>query len=104
MNYRFMMQAEEELNEATDWYNAQREGLGNEFKEQVREAIQRICRKPESSTLLEENVRLHRVARFPYGIVYHTTDQAIEIVAVMHLRRRPDYWHRRLDPPNTEDT
>jgi hypothetical protein len=32
------------------------------------------------------------IHRFPYAILYEDQPQAILIIAVMHLRRHPNYW------------
>jgi len=34
--------------------------------------------------------------RFPYGIIYQIRDNTILIVAVWHLKRRPQTWQFRL--------
>jgi hypothetical protein len=34
--------------------------------------------------------------QFPYGVAYHEVETGcLEIVAVMHLHREPDYWRGR---------
>ena len=34
--------------------------------------------------------------QFPYGLVYHQPEPDwVEVVAVMHLHREPDYWRHR---------
>jgi plasmid stabilization system protein ParE len=33
--------------------------------------------------------------RFPYYLIYRERDGAVEVVAVMHARRHPGYWHHR---------
>jgi plasmid stabilization system protein ParE len=34
--------------------------------------------------------------RLPYGIVYRLREETVEIVAVMHLSREPQYWVSRI--------
>jgi len=36
------------------------------------------------------------VHRFPFGILYRIAGDEIQIVAIMHLRRKPGYWTKRL--------
>jgi|SRR5579872_2457094 len=35
--------------------------------------------------------------RFPYLVVFRETTSGIEIIAVVHGRRRPGYWRDRLE-------
>jgi hypothetical protein len=35
-------------------------------------------------------------ARFPFGVVYEIESENISVIAIMHLRRRPGYWKRRV--------
>jgi hypothetical protein len=34
--------------------------------------------------------------RFPYGVVYAIRNDEIYLIAVMHLKRRPFYWKKRI--------
>jgi toxin ParE1/3/4 len=48
--------------------------------------------------LFHPDAEIRRVLanRFPYGIPYAPRPNTIYILAVMHLKRRPDYWRDRL--------
>jgi len=35
------------------------------------------------------------VRRFPYHIVYFIKQTQVIVVAIAHLKRRPNYWHGR---------
>ncbi len=96
MNLIFLEPAQEELQEAIGFYNERKEGLGNEFAEEVEQAIQRICLLPGAWTRLSKKVRRCRTNRFPYGVVYHQKGEELFILAVMHLSRKPNYWKNRL--------
>lgn len=96
MNVITLDAAEKELQEAVNHYNEQRDGLGDEFADEVERTVRRICDNPGAWTRLSESVRRCRTERFPYGLVYQRVDDIIYIIAVMHLRRRPGYWRDRL--------
>ena len=96
MNYYFLEPAKEELEEAIAYYEQQREGLGEQFAEEVSKAIERILNHPQAWSQLSANIRRCRTKRFPYGIVYGVRGEDIIIVAVMHLHRKPRYWEDRL--------
>jgi hypothetical protein len=34
--------------------------------------------------------------RFPFAVVYEIESHNISVIAIMHLRRRPGYWKRRV--------
>src|SRR5262249_38342912 len=97
MNLIFLEAARDELDEAAAYYEKQREGLGEQFAEEVENTLQRILHHPQVWTKLAENTRRCRTNRFPYGVVYQVRGEDIVVVAVMHLRRKPGYWKDRLD-------
>ena len=70
MNVQFLEPAQAEFTEAVSYYNAQTEGLGFEFSEEVRAAIVRIIEYPEAWSLVSKRTRRCRTQRFPYGIIY----------------------------------
>lgn len=94
MMIRFLDEAEAELAEVIDWYNAQTEGLGDEFIREFDATVRRIVANPEAYASLEEGVRRALVKRFPYGAIYgyDSNKQVVAIVAVAHLHREPGYW------------
>jgi len=44
---------------------------------------------------MEHDVRRCLVNRFPFGVLYSVEPTSIFVIAVMHHRRRPDYWKNR---------
>lgn len=97
MNYSFHPEAEKEFIEAIEFYEEQEKELGLDFSIQVYESIQRVTANPESWTRVSKNIRRILLSRFPFGVLYHfdSKEEQIFIVAVMHLRREPDYWRDR---------
>lgn len=96
MNARYLDAAESEFQEAIDYYNQQRPGLGFEFSDEVKDAVVRITNYPLSWTPLSKRTRRAQVHRFPYSIIYEVRDDAILIVAIQHHRRKPLNWCTRL--------
>jgi len=90
--------ARKELVESARYYEAQTSGLARRFLTAVREAINRIRSFPLSGRVLEDDIRQCRVSRFPYGLIYRPKEDGLEIIAVMHLHRRPGYWKSRTAP------
>lgn len=95
MKHSFHAAAEAELNQAVDYYNACRPDLGWEFAQEVHAAIQNILAHPAAWTSLSTHTRRCLVRRFPYGVIYQIAGDAIRIIAVMQLNRKPGYWRSR---------
>jgi len=95
MTFSFHPEAEAEPSEAIEYYENREPGLGYDFSIEVFAAIQNIILYPTAWPVLEGEARRCLINRFPYGIVYSLEQNEIIILAVMHLRRRPDYWKNR---------
>ena len=91
----FHEMAEQELNEAASYYNAQRPGLGNVFLDEVEDATNQIRDHPEAAPLVNRSVRRKLVRRFPYGVMYSVQPDGIRILAIANQKRRPFYWRGR---------
>ncbi len=95
MKFFFHSAAEQEFNEAIDYYESITPGLGRDFAKEVHAAIERAIDFPKAWPLLRDDVRRSLVRRFPYGVLYAEEKEGIMIVAVMNLNRRPGYWSGR---------
>lgn len=96
MKIRFLEVAQQELDEAVAYYNAEVAGLGEAFLLEALSALDRIQRFPDAWHPLSKTTRRCRLRRFPYGLVYQVDDEGTLIVAVANLHRRPDYWRDHL--------
>ncbi len=83
------------MNTAARYYEQQVSGLGNQFLDEIEQAIQRIHNYPSSGVILHGNTRRMLLGRFPFGLLYRIDAQEIAILAVAHLRRKPGYWKER---------
>jgi toxin ParE2 len=92
-----LLPARRELKEAVRYYNAQRVRLGDEFRDEVWETIQRIVNLPEAWHPLSASIRRCQMNRFPYGLIYDPSENDIVIIAVAHLHRSPEYWRTRTE-------
>ena len=92
---QFHPDAEVEMIEAAAWYESRQEDLGKRFLAAVRDCINRIVINPRIYPEVEGDICRCLVKSFPFGVLFKTMPEGIGIVAVMHLRRDPDYWKRR---------
>ncbi len=90
-------EAEAEVQQAFDWYEEQSEGLGLEFLRAIEACLAGVTRNPFAYTVVKvPNVRRAVVRRFPYALFYLVADEAIVVIAVFNVKRRPIDWLRRI--------
>jgi plasmid stabilization system protein ParE len=95
MRVEFLEPAYIEYQEAIDFYNLQSEGLGNKFIIEIDRAISIIRNFPESFTEYTKHTRKAVINVFPYNVIYTAHKGYIEILAVAHQHRKPNYWLNR---------
>lgn len=87
-----------ELRESVRHYEAEAAGLGAEFAAEVRVAIDRARDNPYLGAPGDAETRRKLLQRFPYTLIYLVEDEQLYVVALMHQRREPGYWHTRVRP------
>ena len=90
-------EARQELRDAAIYYEHQEPALGYRFVDAIESGFRQIERSPFTWRCLRGDIRRFLVKTFPYGIVYAPVDDQIFVLAVMHLKREPDYWLGRLE-------
>lgn len=85
-----------DFQEAYDWYEAQRTGLGAQFALSIEAAIEQARRHPHSGLAIHGEVRRVLARRFPYGVLYVPVEGRLVVVAIFHGQRKPTSWKERL--------
>ncbi|MDP1797391.1 MAG: type II toxin-antitoxin system RelE/ParE family toxin [Planctomycetaceae bacterium] len=88
-------EAEGDLAEGRDWYDARQDGLGTAFLTVVDEVLEHICQSPALYATSYKSVRRVRMKRFPYVVYYRIIGQGVEVLAVLHGSRGPNVWKSR---------
>lgn len=92
---RIEERAESEARSAFLWYLARNPRAAERFEAAVEECIDAIMEAPERFPEIEPGVRRRLVFhRFPYAVLYRILGDEVQVVAVMHMHRRPGYWRR----------
>ena len=88
-----------EMEYSRAWYEERAGNLGTEFLEEVDRAIEAVSESPATWPFRDRRhaIRRYLIHRFPYGLIYRISEQRIQIIAVMHLRRHPDCWQGRVE-------
>jgi plasmid stabilization system protein ParE len=88
--------AEADILAGRDWYDRRRDGLGDEFVESLRELFLTIQVSPTHFAAGYRGMRRAKTGRFPYIVYFRDRPECIEIIAVLHARRDPRIWQRRV--------
>jgi plasmid stabilization system protein ParE len=87
--------AQADIDAAITWYEQQQSGLGSRFLDVLDHVFKRIRDMPLQFPVISREVRRALVHTFPYAVYFREREQAVVILAVLHLRRDPRIWRRR---------
>jgi toxin ParE1/3/4 len=79
-------EAESDIVEALNWYEAKRPGLGIEFFIAVDNAFLAIQQHPLAFAKVHREVRRVLIKKFPYGIYYVAGEKEISVLACFHAK------------------
>ncbi|PKM22133.1 MAG: plasmid stabilization protein [Gammaproteobacteria bacterium HGW-Gammaproteobacteria-14] len=97
MSYLFHPAAEAEFLESVGYYESRVPGLGAALIKEFEALAGLIDHSPKGWQVeLEPDIRRAPLQRFPLSIVYREHQASVQILAVAHNRRRPQYWLGRL--------
>lgn len=90
-------EALKDIQEATDWYNKQLQGLGSRFQKQVIVQINSLKSNPSAYAVRYADVRCMIIKKFPF-LVHFTADEnqkLVDVFAIFHTSRSPKIWEER---------
>ena len=89
-------EAELELWQAVEYYEAKCVGLGLNLEQEVSHALADIQEAPDRWPKRSYGTICRLLRRFPYAIYYLEVQDVTWVVAVAHTSRRPYYWRNRM--------
>ncbi len=92
MEVIFSSKALREVVSAARYYEVNGVGLGDRFFQNLSKTVNDIKEFPLAARVLKNEFRRRLIDHFPYGIIYRVDGSVIFIAAVMHLKKKPDYW------------
>jgi toxin ParE2 len=95
MNVRFVTLANQEVDDAVRWYDAQAEGLSRNFLDELDRVVRLVRMHPYAGMQIEPDIRRFLLSRFPYSLIYGIEESTIVVIAVASQHRAPDYWADR---------
>ena len=97
MIYYFHPAAEAEHLESVAYFESKRPGLGASYLAEFERTIDTACGAPHRYPVEKQpDVRRIRMKRFPFTILFRESLGNVQVLAVAHHRRRPQYWLGRL--------
>lgn len=91
----FRREARRDVLDAHRWYREQSSQLGRRFRDELDATILRIRQNPVGYQVLLRELRRALLRRFPYAVFFKNHDEAVIVVAVLHMRRDPAIWKSR---------
>ena len=88
-------EAEADIAQAFDWYEARLPGLGSEFLLVLDAAFNSILRNHLLHPKIHKTVRQTLTRRFPLAVFFLSKETRIVILSVFHVKRSPDEWKKR---------
>jgi len=97
VSYQFHPAAEAEHLETVAYFESKRPGLGASYLAEFEMVMSSVCASPHRYPIERRpDIRRIRMKRFPYFVLYREVSGTIQVLAVAHHRRRPNYWLGRL--------
>jgi len=84
----------QDIQDATDWYEYRVEGLGSRFQKQIKLQIRKLELNPKIYRVRYLDVRCMIVQKFPF-LVHFIIDEKnryVQIFAVIHTSKNPKIW------------
>jgi plasmid stabilization system protein ParE len=85
----------DEIDEAHEWYEQRKSGLGGDFLDEVERIHGEIIANPARWGFAEGDIREALLRRFPYAVYYRVLADRIRVLAVFHTARDPARWRSR---------
>ena len=95
MKLEFHRAADAELRAAALFYEDRVPGLGEQFLNEVEYACSRLGEHQALGPRLDPEHRRLGLRRFPFALIYRVKTSKVQVIAVAHDRRKPEYWKRR---------
>jgi plasmid stabilization system protein ParE len=84
--------AEEAIDEAAGWYEAQNPRTARAFRISVENALEKATRNPHQFPQIRAGLRRVIVAGFPYSLLFRVIRAEVVVTTCVHFRRHPRHW------------
>ena len=90
--------AENDIEQASDWYENIQFGLGTKFVLSIKKSLQLLLNNPFTFATVYLEIRKVNTKKFPYSIYYQVNENKnlITVFAVIHSSRNDKTWKIRI--------
>ena len=96
MRYWLHPEAVRDLRDAAEFYrNRADTTLSQSLLAEFEQSVALLLQHPGLGAIWRNGRRRLLMKRFPYSLIYTVAGEQIQILAVAHHSRKPDYWRNR---------
>lgn len=88
--------AVEDLEDTADYLDEQTPGLDIRFLAEVQRTLRRLSENPRIAPEVGSGVHRIGLYGFSYNVYYRIEEPGVVVFAILHQRRDPRQWQRRL--------
>lgn len=93
MSYYFHPGAEAEHFETIAFFESRQLGLGAAYLSELEALMVNVVYAPHRCRIERKpNIRCVSLKRFPFKVIFRDVEGVVQVLAISHKRRRPDYW------------
>jgi hypothetical protein len=97
MNYVFHPAASDEHLESVAYYESQQPGLGALYLDEFDRIMGFVSDAPTRYPIEKQpDIRRIQMQKFPFSVLYRVSSNTLQVLAIAHHKRRPQYWLGRL--------
>jgi len=86
--------AEQEIQEYFEDYNQKREGLGEDFENEINQNIEYIQNEAQTIQIRYNTIRVSFLKQFPFGIHFQINQNNVLIIGVYPMKSDPEKWRK----------
>jgi plasmid stabilization system protein ParE len=84
-----------DIEDGITFYLSRSQVAAERFLTEIDESLDLVAEAPERWPLFRAGTRRFVMSAFPYSIIYRVVGNDIQVLAVAHAKRRPQYWRGR---------
>lgn len=94
----FHPEAVREVESARNWYREKSSAAEKGFIAELNHAVEQVASAPLRWPSYKAKTRRFVFKRYPYSVVYRVYDgDLVRVLAIVHGKRRADYWISRME-------